>query len=125
MIQILFRGGCQAKVVGAALLMAFSLSVTAGGACGVHGEDDEQALALGRQVLAVQEVLREPSGPDAMEIVVALGTDSRYYTLVRGWLALQLQGDQSILRASEAGERPELEARVDFLHRAIRAIDLE
>ena len=87
-----------------------------------HGDYPRQ---LGRQVLAVGEAIRHPQMPDAMETIVELGTDSRHYVMVRGWLALELQGVESILGASQPGERPELEARAEFLKRAIRAIDLE
>ena len=81
-----------------------------------------EALSRGHEVTAV---IRDPSAADAMATVTALGTDSRYYTMVRGWLMLALQGDQSILAASDPGERADIEARIDFLRRAIRAIDLE
>lgn len=101
------------------------LALTAAAACAGSEPCDPQALALGRQVLAVQQILRQPGADGDLAAVVELGTDSRYYTMVRGWLGLQLQGDTSILDASEPGSRPAVEARVDFLRRAIRAIDLE
>jgi hypothetical protein len=87
---------------------------------------DDAALELGRRVLAVQRAIANPRAPDAMDAIVDLGTDSRYYVMVRGWLAMQLQGDTSILSAAgDRGGRPEIEARVAFLEAAIRAIDLE
>jgi len=45
--------------------------------------------------------------------------------MVRGWLAYQRQGDMSIVAANR-GQVPEyIRARINFLDRAIRAIDLE
>jgi len=87
--------------------------------------DDQTALELGRKVLAVQQALANPSGPKAMKAVTELGHDQRYYVMVRGWLAYQLAGDRSILEAGNAPEQDEVEARIDFVEKAIRAIDLE
>ena len=87
--------------------------------------EDQTALELGRKVSAVAAALKDPRKPGAMQAVVELGLDQRYYGLVRGWLSQQLRGDLSIRGAS--GERtPDLvEKRIEFLERAIRAIDLE
>ena len=80
---------------------------------------------LGSQVQAVYAALANPQSPESMKSIVTLGRDSRYYTMVRGWLTMQLEGDQSILAASGGDANPEIEARVEFLEQAIRAIDLE
>ena len=87
--------------------------------------EDQIALELGRKVSAVAAALKDPRKPGAMQAVVELGLDQRYYGLVRGWLSQQLRGDLSIRDAS--GERtPDLVGkRIEFLERAIRAIDLE
>ncbi len=87
--------------------------------------EDQTALELGRRVSAVAAALKDPRKPGAMQAVVELGLDQRYYGLVRGWLSQQLRGDLSIRDAS--GERtPDLVGkRIEFLERAIRAIDLE
>lgn len=63
--------------------------------------------------------------PGAMDSVLALGLDSRYYVLVRGWLTMQLAGDLNILDARNGDVSPQLAARIAFLQKAIRAIDLE
>jgi hypothetical protein len=60
-----------------------------------------------------------------MESVLALGLDARYYVLVRGWLAMQLAGDLSIVDARNGEVSRQLAARIAFLQQAIRAIDLE
>lgn len=92
---------------------------------GTHLNTDEEALWLGYKVLAIQASIQNPNAPHAMEAITELGTDSRYYVMVRGWLSQQLQGDTSILEASKDGGRAEIRERVAFLKKAIRAIDLE
>ena len=87
--------------------------------------EDQSALELGRRVEAVREAIQHPGAPDALQAITDLGHDQRYYVMVRGWLAYQRQGDRSIVDASR-GQAPEhIKARVRFLDRAIRAIDLE
>lgn len=86
---------------------------------------DEEVLELGRRVAAAGAAIRDPDTPGAMYSITELGKDSRHYTMVRGWLALQLHGDESIVAAGAEGERPDIEERIAFLKRAIRAIDLE
>ena len=86
---------------------------------------DEHALWLGQRVLAIAAAMRNPDAPGAMEAVLELGLDSRYYVMVRGWLAVQLRGDMSILQARNGDVSPQIAARIAFLEKAIRAIDLE
>ena len=86
---------------------------------------DEHALWLGQRVLAVAEAVRNPDEPGALEAVLELGLDSRYYVMVRGWLAMQLRGDNSIAQALNGDVSPQIAARIAFLEKAIRAIDLE
>ena len=89
------------------------------------GSTGQTALELGRKVLAVREAIQNPGMPNAMQAVTDLGYDHRYYVMVRGWLSYQLQGDMSILDASREQIRDEVRARINFLEKAIRAIDLE
>jgi hypothetical protein len=87
---------------------------------------DDEALALGHRVIAVQRALKDPGRPGALAAIVDLGTDSRHYVMVRGWLMLQLQADTSIIEATrEPDRRPNIESRIEFVRTAIRAIDLE
>jgi hypothetical protein len=86
---------------------------------------DHAALQLGRKVLDLQEAIRTPSAPCAMAAVTALGLDSRYYVMVRGWLSQQLKGDISMLEANQDRTPNEVKERIEFLKKAIRAIDLE
>jgi hypothetical protein len=90
-----------------------------------QSQTDAHALWLGRHVLAVADAIRFPDSPNAMEAVLALGQDSRYYVMVRGWLTTQLAADMSILEAGQDDVSPLVASRIAFLRNAIRAIDLE
>lgn len=92
--------------------------------CGrVAAMTDVEAMELGYRVAALKAALQDPAAPGAMQAITALGHDQRYYVMVRGWLMYQLQGDRSLLESNP--DQPELRVRVDFMERAIRAIDLE
>ena len=95
----------------------------AGHAGRVAAMTDVEAMELGYKVAAVKVAIQDPAAPGAMHAITSLGHDQRYYVMVRGWLTYQLQGDRSLLEASP--DQTEVRARVDFLQRAIRAIDLE
>ena len=114
------------------IVFAFVLLLPAIGVTGDGGLEpvdrsraDENALWLGQRVLAIAAAIRNPDAPDAMAAVLELGLDSRYYIMVRGWLALQLRGDMSISQARNGDVSPQITARIAFLEKAIRAIDLE
>ncbi len=90
------------------------------------GESDVQAaLQLGQRVEAVREAIQHPEAPDALAAIIELGLDQRYYVMVRGWLAWQLQGDLSIASASHDQLPDNISARIKLINQAIRAIDLE
>jgi hypothetical protein len=108
----------------AALLLAASSS--AGPAAHADTVTDElAAMELGRKVLAVRQAIQTPGQANAMQAVTDLGHDQRYYVMVRGWLACQLEGDRSILAAAGEQTPQEVRDRISFLEKAIRAIDLE
>jgi len=87
--------------------------------------EDQSALELGRKVLAISQAIQNPKMPNAMKTITDLGLETSHYAMVRGWLSYQLQGDMSIFEASgELTPKPVME-RIEFLKRAIRAIDLE
>ncbi|MCP3867085.1 MAG: hypothetical protein GY703_03135 [Gammaproteobacteria bacterium] len=87
--------------------------------------DERGLLELGRKVLAVREAIDNPTAPGSMDAITDLGRDQRYYVMVRGWLAYQLVGDQSILETAEGQTRKRILNRIHFLKKGIRAIDLE
>ena len=86
---------------------------------------DAEAAELGYRISAINTALQNPAAPGAMQAITDLGHDQRYYVMVRGWLMYQLQGDMSILQASQGQAQESIRARVDFIRQAIRAIDLE
>jgi len=90
----------------------------------VSGQQDE-AEQLGYRIMAVQNVLRDPLAENAMEAIMTLGRDSRYYALTRGWLGEQLRGDLSIQAAGKQQTPVLIQQRIELLKNAIRAIDLE
>jgi hypothetical protein len=85
----------------------------------------QEAVLLGQRVQAIREAMQHPDSPGALQAITNLGHDQRYYVMVRGWLAWQLQGDMSIAAASKGQTPAAVEARIRFLQQAIRAIDLE
>ena len=88
-------------------------------------DESAEALALGRQILAIHHALDHPELPASLKTITDLGTDSRHYAMVRGWLSQLLSSDESIASASKDNTPPRITARIAFLKKAIRAIDLE
>jgi len=86
---------------------------------------DTEAIELGYSVSAINEALKNPGAPGALQAITDLGHDQRYYVMVRGWLMYQLQGDMSILQASQGQVSDAIRVRIDFIQQAMRAIDLE
>lgn len=115
------------SVVFAFALLLSAIGVTCDNRLGPvdRSRADEHALWLGHRVLAIAAAIRNPDAPGAMKAVLDLGLDARYYVMVRGWLAMQLRGDMSILQALNGDMSPQIAARIEFLQKAIRAIDLE
>lgn len=105
---VLLVGGCAPDIPGAATAT------------------DPEALRIGRGVLGIQAAIDDPAAPGSLAAVRELGLDSRYYTLVRGWLGQELAGLRSIADARQPESLPDdLQLRIAFLREAIRAIDLE
>ena len=94
---------------------------------GHAGESGHDAVAceLGTAVIEVANAIGDPTKEGAMEAITTLGTDSRYYLMVRGWLVQQIAADRSILATGSGASRDDLETRVAQLQRAVRLIDLE
>ena len=88
-------------------------------------KQDRIALDLGRKVLAVKTAIQNPDAADAMQAITNLGLDQRYYVMLRGWLLMQLQADQSIAEANKPDVPEAVQERIDFIKSAIRRIDLE
>lgn len=88
-------------------------------------DSDHAATELGYKVQAIMHAIENPKEPGAMHAVTSLGHDQRHYVMVRGWLAYQLQGDMSILEANKEQTPAPIRERIEFLQKAIRALDLE
>lgn len=90
---------------------------------------DEEAMVLGRQVLAVKQALENPEAPESMAAVTALGQDSRYYVMVRGWVVQHIQMAESFRGTSEYKQSPdrqlEVEKKISAYQKLLRMIDLE
>ena len=110
--------GCSIPFLFFAVALLFNVQTTA-------SDFQEKPEILGQKILAVQQAIAHPDLPNSMPAILDLGHDSRYYILVRGWLAEKLRGDQSIATAMTDETPAELERRIEFLKTAIRAIDLE
>jgi hypothetical protein len=88
-------------------------------------DQSAEALDLGLKILAIHHALDHPELPASLKAITDLGTDSRHYSMVRGWLSQLLSADESIASASKDNTPPRITTRIAFLKKAIRAIDLE
>ena len=86
-------------------------------------QQDVEALKLGQKLQQAMQAINLPNDPASIHKITALGWDQRYYVMMRGWLVLQLQADQSAYTGSQSQQL--LGDRIEFLKLAIRTIDLE
>jgi hypothetical protein len=117
-------GGLVA-IVPLAIMAFFVAALFSGTVSSAAVLTETAAMELGYKIAAVNEALQNPGAPGALQAITNLGHDQRYYVMVRGWLMYQLQGDMSIMQATQAQQQPTIRARIDFIQQAIRAIDLE
>ncbi|MEI6537859.1 MAG: hypothetical protein WCN98_21130 [Verrucomicrobiaceae bacterium] len=95
-------------------------------ASALYAADGPDVSKLGREVLAVKKAIANPADPNSMNAIKELGLQTAYYTMVRGWLLQELSGSESIKSAQNPNTAtPELDTKIAFLKKAIRAIDLE
>ncbi|WP_110457089.1 hypothetical protein [Shewanella algidipiscicola] len=111
-----------------ALMMILALSINTAWGCedsGIHSQQDlQEQQHIGAMVQSLKHAIRTPS-PESLDIVVRYGTDSRYYTMIRGWLVQELSGVESQLASQNEGDNPEQDALAAHLRACIRRIDLE
>ena len=119
----LYHRFCGLKKRIMTLLTFIALSISPAHAGGNAAESE--ACKLGADIIKVAEAIRDPSREGALAEITTLGTDSRYYVLVRGWLKQQIDADRSILSTGSGASREDLANRVAQLERAVRLIDLE
>lgn len=85
-----------------------------------------EALYIGKMVQDLQLAINSPSDPRSLKTISYYGNDSRYYSMVRGWLFQELVGVESQLHASKSPSSiAKFQAHSDFLKKAIRLVDLE
>lgn len=89
-------------------------------------EGSSEERRIGAMVLEIQAALKAPGDAKSLETIALYGTDSRHYTMIRGWLVQLKSGAKS---QKEAASDPALKAKHQrmekFLEKAIRRIDLE
>jgi hypothetical protein len=86
---------------------------------------NSETYEIGLMVEKVQQAL-QTRDDDALQVIYLYGTDSRYYSMIRGWLFQELVSVESQLHASKNTQNSEkFQLNSDFLKQAIRLIDLE
>jgi hypothetical protein len=81
---------------------------------------------IGIMVKSIAAAIKAPDKADSMATIAKYGTDTRYYVMIRGWLAQELTGVQSQYDATRDNARKaRFKVKLDFLKKAIRRIDLE
>jgi len=88
--------------------------------------EELEAYQIGLMVKAIQKGLNNPEDSQSLETIIEYGRDSRYYIMIRGWLLLELGGVESQYESTKGNLiQHKHKVRMDFLRKAIRAIDLE
>ena len=94
----------------------------------LYAEDlkNSEEYKIGVMVKAVAKALKSPEKAGSLKVISEYGTDTRYYTMIRGWLVQELKGAESLLSVNKDKPRGKhFQQKVDFLKKAIRRIDLE
>lgn len=86
----------------------------------------EQEQAIGEMVKQLQVAIKSPHSKTSLQVIYKYGTDSRYYSMIRGWLVQELSAVESQLSANKSKVLvKKFKQHSDFLQQAIRLIDLE
>ncbi len=100
----------------------------------VHAEKREcleellqsEEYLIGEMVKSIQLALSHPEAETSLVTLIQYGQDSRYYTMIRGWVSLELSGVVSQYESAHNESARERHAReIEVLEKVIRAIDLE
>ena len=92
----------------------------------IYSDTFEQEQKIGEMVKKLQVAIKSPQSKASLLVIYEYGTDSRYYSMIRGWLVQELSGVESQLNVSQSESlSKEFTLRADFLKQAIRLIDLE
>ncbi len=87
--------------------------------------EQQGTYEIGLMVQELQQalIMRDDN---ALKTINLYGTDSRYYSMVRGWLFQELVGVESRLYASKDEQTiNKIQSHSNFLKTAIKSIDLE
>jgi hypothetical protein len=104
----------------------FALLALAGFARAEEKEEPSEEYRIGAMVKAVAAALKAPEKPASLETIAEYGTLTDHYVMIRGWLVQELKGVESQLEATrDPRKKQPFEAKVRFLRKAIRRIDLE
>jgi hypothetical protein len=105
-------------------ILAFSIPVSA--VQTTEHDDYVHAYEIGIMVQQLQIALAAPEDANSLTTIKQYGTDSRYYSMIRGWLMQELLASESQLSASDNQLYiDKFQQKADFLKQAIRMIDLE
>ncbi|PKF62208.1 hypothetical protein CW745_07435 [Psychromonas sp. psych-6C06] len=86
---------------------------------------NDQTYQIGLMVEALQSALKKRD-EEALQTIYRYGTDSRYYSMIRGWLFQELVNVESLLHAHKGKKSSiKFQNHSNFLKKAIRSIDLE
>ena len=88
--------------------------------------ENTEEYKIGVMVKAIAEAMKTPEDKESLKTITAYGHDTRYYTMIRGWLVQELRNHESLLSAYK--NKPQetfFQLKVNFLLKVIRRIDLE
>jgi len=86
---------------------------------------ENETYKIGLMVQDIQGAL-ETRDEQALQTISLYGTDSRYYSMIRGWLFQELVGVESQLHATKNKKSAQkFQNNSNFLKKAIILIDLE
>ncbi|WP_354624991.1 hypothetical protein [Psychromonas sp. MME2] len=107
------------------LLLCLSFYINSSNAAQIiDSENNNNTYQIGRMVQKIQIALDTFDEKQSLQIIVAYGTDSRYYMMIRGWLFQELVAVESQLYAAKKAQvKQAFQDKSNFLKKAIRAID--
>ena len=92
----------------------------------IYSDTFDQEQEIGVMVKQLQVAIKSSQSKESLQVIYEYGTDSRYYSMIRGWLVQELSGVESQLNVSQSELLSKaFTLRADFLKQAIRLIDLE
>jgi hypothetical protein len=107
-------------------VISTGMNLYAGTFVSVAELENSEEYQIGVMVKSIQKALENPETAGSLMTITKYGLDSRYYKMIRGWLLLELSGVESQYEAGkEDSIRQKHALKIEFLKKAIRAIDQE